>query len=79
MCCQNDKWKGSDVVDCEKNSYAPEGEPLHQIVEEFADNQEAWFKVIDYTYLLYGTSLKSQYFGPESLDTTILRGCFHII
>jgi len=41
---RNDKWKGSDVVDCEKNSYAPEGEPLHQIVEEFADNQEAWFK-----------------------------------
>ena len=60
------------MVDCEKNSYAPEGEPLHQIVEEFADNQEAWFKVIDHTYLLYGTSLKSQYFGPKSLDTTIL-------
>ena len=40
------------MVDCEKNSYAPEGEPLHQIVEEFADNQEAWFKVIDPTYLL---------------------------
>ena len=48
MCCQNDKWKGSDVVDCEKNSYAPEGEPLHQIVEEFADNQEAWFKVLNH-------------------------------
>ena len=36
-------------MDCPKNTYAPEGEPLYQIVEEFADNQEAWFNVrIDY-------------------------------
>ena len=42
---QTKNWKNSGRVDCPKNTYAPEGEPLHQIVEEFADNQEAWFKV----------------------------------
>lgn len=38
-------WKQSAVVDCGKNSYAPEGEPLHEIVEDFADNPNTWFKV----------------------------------
>ena len=38
-------WRNSKVVDCEKQSYAPEGEPLHEIVEEFADDQAAWFRV----------------------------------
>lgn len=27
---------------CEKNDYAPEGEPLYMIVEEFADDQQSW-------------------------------------
>ena len=31
-------------MDCPKKSYAPEGEPLHQIVE-LADNQDLWIKV----------------------------------
>ena len=38
-------WKQSAVVDCSKNSYAPEGEPLHEIVDDFADNPNTWFKV----------------------------------
>ena len=29
-------WKNSAVVDCDKNSYAPEGEALSEIVEDFA-------------------------------------------
>ena len=36
------------VVDCEKQNYAPEGEPLHQIVDEFADHQDVWFRVSRY-------------------------------
>ena len=38
-------WKNSAVVDCDKNSYAPEGEALSEIVEDFADNPNTWFKV----------------------------------
>ena len=38
-------WKNSAVVDCNKNSYAPEGEALSEIVEDFADNPNIWFKV----------------------------------
>ena len=38
-------WRTSRIVDCPKQSYAPEGEPLHQIVEEYADNQDLWIKV----------------------------------
>jgi len=41
---KNNNWRNSKVVDCEKQNYAPEGEPLHEIVEEFADDQGAWFK-----------------------------------
>merc|ERR1711971_234588 len=37
-------WKNSAVVDCNKNSYAPEGEALSEIVEDFADNPNIWFK-----------------------------------
>ena len=50
---KNNNWRNSKVVDCEKQNYAPEGEPLHEIVEEFADDQGAWFKVklLDYTFL----------------------------
>ena len=40
------------VVDCEKQNYAPEGEPLHQIVDEFADHQDIWFRVEDILLLL---------------------------
>ena len=35
-------WINSMVVDCPKQDYAPEGEPLHQIIEEYADNQDLW-------------------------------------
>ena len=27
---------------CEKEDYAPEGEPLYTIVEDFADNPQQW-------------------------------------
>ena len=37
-------WSGSDVVDCDKQSYAPEGEALSDIVEDFADNQDHWIR-----------------------------------
>ena len=40
------------MVDCEKQNYAPEGEPLHQIVDEFADHQDIWFRVEDILLLL---------------------------
>ena len=42
---KNTNWRNSKVVDCEKQNYAPEGEPLYQIVDEFADDQAAWFRV----------------------------------
>jgi len=29
-------------IDCPLQTYAPEGEPLHRVVEEFADDQNAW-------------------------------------
>lgn len=32
----------SKVVDCGLNEYAPEGEALHKIVDEFADHQDKW-------------------------------------
>ena len=35
-------WANSQIVDCPKQSYAPEGETLHQIIEEYADNQDLW-------------------------------------
>ena len=31
-------------VDCPLQEYAPEGEPLHAIVEEYADSQDAWLE-----------------------------------
>ena len=37
-------WSNSRVVDCPKQNYAPEGEPLHEVIEEYADNQDLWFK-----------------------------------
>ena len=40
------------VVDCEKQNYAPEGEPLYKIVDEFADHQDIWFRVEDMLLLL---------------------------
>ena len=42
------KYEVPKVVDCEKQNYAPEGEPLHQIVDEFADHQDIWFRVSRY-------------------------------
>jgi len=41
---QSPHWRNSRIVDCPKQNYAPEGEPLHQIVEEYADNQDLWIK-----------------------------------
>ena len=32
------------MVDCPKQKYAPEGEKLHKIIDEFADNQNKWIK-----------------------------------
>merc|ERR1712045_509580 len=46
-CPSFDKFNGikrSNIVDCEKQMYAPEGEPLNEIVEDFADNQDNWIK-----------------------------------
>ena len=37
-------WSNSRVVDCPKQNYAPEGEPLHQVIEEYADNQDRWVR-----------------------------------
>jgi len=31
-------------VDCPLQKYAPEGEPLHAIIEEYADSQDAWLE-----------------------------------
>ena len=33
---------GSPAMQCEKNQYAPEGRPLHQIIDEFASDNEIW-------------------------------------
>ena len=46
------KYEVPKVVDCEKQNYAPEGEPLHQIVDEFADHQDIWFRVSRYFYVM---------------------------
>ena len=32
------------TVNCGMNHYAPEGEPLYQIVEDFADHQDNWIR-----------------------------------
>ena len=37
-------WRTSKVVDCPLNNYAPEGETLSSIVEDFADHQDTWIK-----------------------------------
>ena len=34
----------SAIVDCPLNKYAPEGEALSDIVEDFADSQEHWIR-----------------------------------
>merc|ERR1712165_329882 len=34
----------SPTVKCGMNHYAPEGEPLYQIVEDFADHQDNWIR-----------------------------------
>ena len=31
-------------MDCPLQQYAPEGEPLHEVVEEFAQDQDAWLR-----------------------------------
>ena len=31
-------------VDCPLQRYAPEGEPLHMVVEEYAEDQDAWVR-----------------------------------
>ena len=46
------KYEVPKVVDCEKQNYAPEGEPLHQIVDEFADHQDIWFRVPRYFHVM---------------------------
>jgi len=41
------KWgtfKQSEVMTCDKNDYAPEGEPTHQIVDEYAEDHDVWAK-----------------------------------
>ena len=50
-------WRTSRIVDCPKQSYAPEGEPLHQIVEEYADNQDLWIKVSHSQYISYSVHI----------------------
>ena len=37
--------KGTKVVvnDCELEDYAPEGEPLYAIIDDYAQNQQKWF------------------------------------
>ena len=34
----------SPTVNCGLNHYAPEGEPLYHIVEDYADHQDIWFR-----------------------------------
>ena len=31
------------VNDCELEDYAPEGEPLYAIIDDYAQNQQKWF------------------------------------
>ena len=31
-------------IDCLLQTYAPEGEPLHAVVEEYAEHQDAWLR-----------------------------------
>ena len=31
-------------MDCPLQQYAPEGEPLHKVVEEYAEDQDAWLR-----------------------------------
>ena len=38
------KHNKSPTVNCGLNHYAPEGEPLYQIVEDYADHQDSWFR-----------------------------------
>ena len=38
------KHNKSPTVNCGLNHYAPEGEPLYQIVEDYADHQDIWFR-----------------------------------
>jgi len=38
------KFVGFIFPKCNKEDYAPEGEPLHAIVDDFADNQSVWFE-----------------------------------
>ena len=35
---------GSYIMQCPKNEYAPEGDPVYQIVEDFADDHDIWAK-----------------------------------
>ena len=39
---KHDDWREAGPVDCPKQKYAPEGEPLHLVVEEYADYQDLW-------------------------------------
>ena len=40
-------WSNSKVVDCPKQMYAPDGEILHEVIDEFADHQDIWIRVRD--------------------------------
>ena len=42
--CFLGKFVGFIFPKCNKEDYAPEGEPLHAIVDDFADNQSVWFE-----------------------------------
>ena len=39
---EKEGWRAAGPVDCPKQMYAPEGEPLHLVVEEYADYQDLW-------------------------------------
>ena len=50
-------WANSKVVDCPKQMYAPEGEVLHEVIDQFADNQDIWIGVRQTESDVLGSSL----------------------
>ena len=42
---EDPEYKRTGIADCEKQMYAPEGEPLNEIVEDFAESQTNWIRV----------------------------------
>jgi len=41
---EDPEYKRTGIADCEKQMYAPEGEPLNEIVEDFAESQTNWIR-----------------------------------